>query len=145
MIERILHEGTELALIIRNSFKKDGIEFFTPSDYSQQLGYMKRPVGYVIAAHFHNPVPREMSYTSEVLFIKSGRIRVDFYSMDKQYLESSVLERGDVILLAFCGHGFEMLEESEIIEVRQGPYLGEQNKIRFGAIPKSQIKIRKPE
>lgn len=145
MIERIHHDGKDIAVIIRSSFKKDGIEFFTPSNYSQQVGYMKRPPGYVIAAHIHNPVPGEMSYTSEVLFIKSGRVRVDFYNIDKQYLESSVLQRGDVILLAFCGHGFEMLEESEIIEVRQGPYIGERDKTRFDAVPNSQIKIREPE
>jgi len=145
MIERILHEGTELALIIRSTFKKDGIEFFTPSDYSQQLGYMKRPPGYVIAAHIHNPVPREMWYTSEVLLIKSGRVRVDFYSNDRQYLESSILETGDIILLAFGGHGFEMLEETEIIEVKQGPYTGDQDKTRLSAITKDRIKIRKAE
>ena len=144
MIERINYEGKQLAVIIRSSFKKDGIKFFTPNDYSQQLGYMKRPMGYIISAHVHNSMPREVSYTSEVLLIKSGRIRVDFYSIDQCYLESSILETGDVILLASCGHGFEMLEETEIVEVRQGPYVGEQDKTRFSAVPKSQIKIRKP-
>jgi hypothetical protein len=145
MIERILHEGKELALIIRSSFSKDGIEFFTPNDYSQQLGYMKRPSGYLIAPHVHNTVPSKVSYTSEVLFIRSGRVRVDFYNIDRCYLESSILERGDIILLALCGHGFEMLEETEIVEVRQGPYAGEQDKTRFAAIPESLIKIRQPE
>jgi hypothetical protein len=142
MIERIHHGDKELAIIVRRSFKKDGIEFFTQSTYSQQVGYMKRATGYLIPPHIHNPVPCEVSYTSEVLFIKSGRVRVDFYSEEQRYLESSILERGDVILLAFCGHGFEMLEESEIIEVKQGPYTGDQDKTRFDAIPKEQIKIR---
>jgi len=145
MIQRINHANKELALIIRRSYSKTGIEFFTPSDYSQQVGYMKRATGYLIPPHIHNPVPSEVAYTSEVLFIKSGRVRVDFYSEDQRYLESSILETGDVILLAFCGHGFEMLEESEIIEVKQGPYTGEQDKTRFNAIPKDQIKIRKAQ
>ena len=145
MIERIHHNGKELAVIIRSTFKREGIEFFTPSDYSQQLGYMKRPSGYVIAPHIHNPIPSKVPNTSEVLFVRSGRVRVDFYSIDKQYLESSILEKGDVILLAFCGHGYEMLEESEIIEVRQGPYVGEQDKTRFAPTRPSQIKIRKAE
>lgn len=145
MIQRINHSGKELALIIRYSYNKNGIEFFTPSDYSQQVGYMKRPSGYVIAPHIHNPVMCEVSYTNEVLFIKSGRVRVDFYSDDQRYLESSILEAGDVILLTFCGHGFEMLEESEIIEVRQGPYTGDQDKTRFDPVPKDQIKMRKTE
>lgn len=130
-IQRIYHENTELALIIRRSFHKDGIEFFTPSTYSQQIGYMNRPAGYVIAPHVHNPVPREVHYTKEVLFIKSGRIRVDFYSEAQVYLESTVLEAGDVILLAYGGHGFEMLEPTEMIEVKQGPYAGDRDKTRF--------------
>ena len=104
---------------------------------------MKRPYGYVIPPHVHNPTPYEVSYTSEVLLIKSGRVRVDFYTADQHYLESSVFERGDVILIAFCCHGFEMLEESEIIEVKQGPYIGDKDKTQFNGISKSQIRIRK--
>lgn len=143
MIERILNAGKELALIIRRSFEKDGIEFFTPGSYSQQIGYMKRAKGYAIPPHVHNPVLREVQYTKEVLFIKSGRVRVDFYSEEQAYLESTVLVAGDVILLAFGGHGFEMLEESEIIEVKQGPYAGESDKTRFDAVPKDRIVLRK--
>ena len=145
MIERILNKEQELALIIRHSFHKDGIEFFTPGTYSQQIGYMNRPVGYKIPPHVHNPVAREVHYTNEVLFIKSGRFRVDFYAEDQSYLESTILETGDVILLALGGHGFEMLEETEIIEVKQGPYAGDQDKTRFEAITNNQIKMRKIE
>lgn len=100
MIHTIDHNGQQLALIIRRNFKKDGIEFFTPSTYSQQIGYMNRPAGYVIPPHVHNPVAREVQYTKEVLFIKSGRLRVDFYSESQEYLESTILETGDVILIA---------------------------------------------
>jgi hypothetical protein len=138
---RIFHEGRELALIIRRSFNNDGIVFFTPNEYSQQLGYMKRKAGYVIAPHLHNPLPREIQFTKEVLFIKSGRVRVDFYDDDQQYLESAALETGDIILLAFGGHGFEMLEESEIIEVKQGPFAGDGDKTRFNGAPRELIRI----
>jgi mannose-6-phosphate isomerase-like protein (cupin superfamily) len=130
-IERIKHGELELALIIRHSFRRDGIEFFTPGSYSQQIGYMNRPAGYVIAPHVHTPVKREVQYTKEVLFVKSGRVRVDFYSEAQDYLECTVLEAGDVILLAYGGHGFEMLEPTEMIEVKQGPYAGDQDKVRF--------------
>lgn len=142
MIERIVNEEKELALIIRYSFRKDGIEFFTPSTYSQQIGYMNRPAGYVIPPHVHNPVPRDVQYTKEVLFIKSGRLRVDFYSEAQVYLESTILETGDVILLAYGGHGFEMLEPTEIIEVKQGPYAGEQDKTRFEPVDAKALKMR---
>ena len=142
MIERIIFNNKEFALIIRHSFKKDGIEFFTPDTYSQQIGYMNRPMGYKSPPHVHNPVAREVHYTNEVLFIKSGRVRVDFYSEEQEYLESTILEAGDVILLALGGHGFEMLEATEIIEVKQGPYAGEHDKTRFTAIDDTQLNMR---
>lgn len=142
MIERIVNKDKELALIIRHSFRRDGIEFFTPDTYSQQVGYMNRPAGYVIPPHVHNPVVREVQYTKEVLFIKSGRLRVDFYSEAQVYLESTILENGDVILLAYGGHGFEMLVPTEIIEVKQGPYAGDQDKTRFDPVDADALKMR---
>lgn len=142
MIDRIVCGDQELALIIRHSFHKEGIEFFTPSTYSQQIGYMNRPAGHVIAPHVHNAVAREVQFTKEVLLIRSGRLRVDFYSDQQKYLESRILEAGDVILLAYGGHGFEMIEPTEIIEVKQGPYAGDQDKTRFDAVPLDQIKLR---
>jgi len=142
MIERVLVAEQVQALILRSGYKEDGIAFFTPDDFSQQLGYMNRPTGYVIPPHVHNPVPREVQYTKEVLFIKSGKVRVDFYDDDQNYLESHILNQGDVILLAFGGHGFEMLEESEIIEVKQGPYAGEADKTRFSPVPPDLITLK---
>ena len=142
MFEQITHEGRILAMMIRASFNTDGIHFFTPNDFSQQLAYMNRPKGYVITPHIHNPVPREVQFTKEVLFIKSGKVRIDFYDDQQNYLESRILERGDVILLAFGGHGFEMLEVSEIIEVKQGPYAGDADKTRFTAIKSNQISVK---
>lgn len=139
MIDRIVHQGQELALIVRSGFHREGIEFFTPGSYSQQIGYMNRPAGYVIAPHVHNPVPREVQYTNEVLIIRSGRLRVDFYSDARDYLESTILETGDVILLARGGHGFEVLEPTEIIEVKQGPYAGDEDKTRFEGVMASEV------
>jgi mannose-6-phosphate isomerase-like protein (cupin superfamily) len=142
MIENILHEGRALAVVLRTNHHADGIEFFTPNDFSQQLGYMNRPQGHVIPPHVHNPVPREVQFTKEVLFIKSGRVRVDFYDDDQNYLESRILEQGDVILLAFGGHGFEMLEPTEMIEVKQGPYAGDGDKTRFEPISADQVRLK---
>lgn len=145
MIERITHNNVEFALIIRRSYTHAGIEFFTPPDYSQQLGYMNRPAGYVIDPHVHNAVQRSVSFTKEVLFIRSGKVRVDFYSEEKEYIESRILESGDIILLAFGGHGFEMLEPTELIEVKQGPYAGDADKTRFDPVDAAQLKMRDPK
>ncbi len=134
MTESISRDGVELALILRADYRANGIVFLTPGSYSQQLGYMNRPAGYCIAPHVHRPVPREVTYTNEVLFIRRGRVRVDFYDENREYLESRVLGSGDVILLIRGGHGFEMLEDSEIIEVKQGPYAGDADKERFEGI-----------
>jgi hypothetical protein len=132
-----------LALILRDGYHAEGISFLTPNEFSQQLGYMNRPIGYVIPPHVHNPVLREVLFTKEVLFVKSGKVRVDFYDDDQNYLESRVLEKGDFVLLAFGGHGFEMLEPTEMIEVKQGPYAGEQDKTRFNGITADQARIPK--
>ena len=131
MIETIIHGGIVLAIIVRRDFDKNGIHFFTPDDFSQQLAYMRHPAGKVIQAHVHNPVKRDVHFTKEVLFIKKGKLRVDFYDNDQFYLESRTLESGDVILLSEGGHGFEVLEEVEMFEVKQGPYAGEMDKTRF--------------
>tara|TARA_Y100001933_G_scaffold172270_1_gene170478 strand:- start:191 stop:664 length:474 start_codon:yes stop_codon:yes gene_type:complete len=140
-VERVTENDKLLAIIIRTNFKQEGINFFTPSDFSQQLGYMNRPKGYKIQPHIHNKVERTIKYTQEVLFIKNGLVRVDFYKTDKTYLLSKVLKKGDIILLSSGGHGFEMLEESEIIEVKQGPFAGNIDKSRFEFISQNKIII----
>jgi len=141
IFERVEYHQKLLSIILRSTFSSTGIQFFTPGDFSQQLGYMNRPKGHIIDPHVHNPVAREVVWTQEVLFIKSGKVRVDFYDDNKEYLESRILLEGDVILLAAGGHGFEMLEASEIIEVKQGPYCGDQDKTRFEPVAKENLKL----
>jgi mannose-6-phosphate isomerase-like protein (cupin superfamily) len=134
MIDIIKHKKEIIAIIIGAEFKKEGVEFFTPDDFSQQIAYMNHPADYKISPHVHNKISRKVHYTLETLFIRSGRLRVDFYTREKIFLESRELKTGDVILLASGGHGFKMLEPTEIIEVKQGPYSGENDKIRFKGI-----------
>jgi len=131
MVEKIEIENKLLAVIIRKDYKSTGIEFFTPKDFSQQLGYMFRQKGYKIKPHNHIPFSRNIFYTKEVLFIKSGKIKIDIYNEDKVFFTSTELYAGDTILLAFGGHGIEVIEDSEIIEVKQGPYAGELDKEFF--------------
>lgn len=139
MVQRIINNEVLLGIILRSGFVKEGIEFFTSDDSSQQLGYMNRPKDYVIPPHRHNIVRRDVHLTQEVLFIRSGKVRVDFFDNYQNYVESTILFAGDVILLADGGHGFKMLEPSEIIEVKQGPYCGERDKVRFDAIDDERV------
>ena len=142
MIENIKHNEKLLSIIVRANFKANDIKFFTPNEFSQQLGYINRDKGSVIEPHMHNVIKREISYSKEVLLIRSGKVRIDFYDEKKNYIESRILFKGDVILLAYGGHGFEMIEKTEIIEIKQGPYLSDENRTRFPAISKDLIKIR---
>jgi hypothetical protein len=138
-VQNICDDLGLLAVIIRADFQADGIVFATPNELPQQLGYMKRPAGYEIDPHVHVLKRYDVQYSSETLFIRKGKVRIDFYSEDRQYLSSEILMAGDVVLLSRGGHGFEMLEESEIIEVKQGPYESDNDKIRFEGVKKNQI------
>jgi hypothetical protein len=131
MIERITKDGRIMAIIIRNDHSADGISFVTPGEFSQQLAYMKHPKGKIIVHHLHNPISRQIEDTQEVLFVKQGTVRVDLFDAQKQHFGSRMLSAGDVILLSSGGHGFEVMEDAVLIEVKQGPYLGEHEKTRF--------------
>ena len=133
-IEEVKVDGVTAAIIVRAGFNPEGIQFVTPDDYSQQLGFMRRPAGYKIQPHVHLQVDRKASFTQEVLYVRKGRVRVDFYRDDESYVESCEISIGDVILLSSGGHGFEMIEESEMIEVKQGPYM--DDKRRFTPSPR---------
>ncbi len=135
MIERIAVGIQTLAIIIRSSYRKEGTEFFTPGDFSQQLRYMKRPKGDIVLPHTRQHIERKVFYTQEVLLVRSGKVRVDFYNHEQEVISSSIILRGDVILLAYGGHGFEFLEDAELIEIKQGPYQTVNDKVRFaGAV-----------
>lgn len=140
-IQLIQKKERLLAIVIRNNYACDGVDFITPNEYSQQVAYMHHQTGKVIEAHIHNLVHRNVVLTQEVLFIKRGKLRVDFYDDYEDYLESIILEAGDAILLVSGGHGFTILDEVEMIEVKQGPYSGEHDKKRFSGISDENIRI----
>lgn len=141
-VEQVRADGEVLAIIVRHDFNEPGVHFFTPGEFSQQLGYMQHPAGKLIQPHVHSPVPREVEYTQEVLFIRKGKLRVDFYDRERRYLESRILVAGDVILLASAGHGFEVVEDVEMFEVKQGPYAELADKVRFDGISHGDAAIR---
>lgn len=130
-VETIVHGLEPIALIIRAGYDEPGVHFFTPGNFSQQVAFMRHPQGKKIAPHVHNLLSRQVLYTQEVLFIRKGRLKVNLYSSDRKFLAAPILEEGDVILLCGGGHSFEMLEETSMIEVKQGPYAGDDDKTRF--------------
>jgi hypothetical protein len=130
--EEIRHEGELIAIILRREFSSDKTLFFGKPEYSQQLGYIVYPKGGKVKSHFHREVPRNIVWTQEVLFIKRGRVEVNFYTIEKEPITTRELSTNDVIFLCSGGHGIKMLEDTEMVEVKQGPYLGkESDKIVF--------------
>lgn len=130
-VETIVHRLEPIALIIRAEYDEPGIHFFTPANFSQQLALMKHTAGHKISPHVHNLVFRQVLFTQEVLLIRRGKVRVDLYSSDREHLCSRTLGEGDLVLLCGGGHSFEFLEETVMVEVKQGPYAGENDKMIF--------------
>lgn len=110
------------AIVIRAGMKIDGIEFFSPQNYSQQVGLMTRPAGYSVAAHFHNPVERLITSTQEVLIMRKGECNITLFDAMGEVLTKIHLFIGDAVLLAHGAHQIDMISECEILEVKQGPY-----------------------
>lgn len=142
MIETVLHDNITLAFIIRADYHEEGVKFFTPDSFSQQLAYMSHKTGHNIEAHIHNRVSRQVEFTQEVLVVRKGKLRVDFYSNEKKYIESRELGAGDIILLFSGGHGFEVIEDLEMVEIKQGPYAGIGDKTKFPSVKKDKIIVK---
>ena len=88
-----------------------------------------------------NAIPK-IDSTTEVLIILKGILRVDFYSYNEKYLFSKKLYANDLIMLSNGGHGFKILKDVEMIEVKQGPYFISKDKVKFDKTDESQIKIK---
>lgn len=131
MIERICAGPTCLAYIIRAGFLPEETTFLTPPDYKQQVGYIVYPAGGEIEPHVHRPIQRHLVGTSEVLIIRRGRCEIDIYDDERQLVATRKLQEGDVMLMVGGGHGFRMLEDTVFLEIKQGPYTGEDEKEKF--------------
>ena len=123
--------NNQLAVVVHSAHIPSGIDFLTPDTFGQQVAYMNRPKGEVIQAHIHEPISRTLIGTQEVLYIRKGQIRVDFYESDRTYVSSMILGAGDLMLLNTGGHGFEVLEDIDMIEIKQGPFAEGRDKTRF--------------
>ena len=130
-MEKFIYNGEIFALIVRKEFHREGITFITDGNDLLEMGYMSHPMGYVVIPHKHPPFERQTLGTQEVIFLKSGKLRVNFYSDQNLEVGSCELVGGDWIVLLGGGHGIEFLEASVLIEVKNGPYAGSKDKIRF--------------
>tara|TARA_B100000780_G_scaffold41615_1_gene25871 strand:+ start:70 stop:504 length:435 start_codon:yes stop_codon:yes gene_type:complete len=144
MIENIIYKKKLLALIVNGKYrKKKGISFFTPNESTQQFGYMKHKKDHIILPHLHKQRATKISYTTEVIILLKGSLRIDFYADLKKYLFSKIINKNDIIMLVSGGHGFKVLKDVEMIEVKQGPYSLSKDKVKFQNTLEKNIKIRK--
>jgi hypothetical protein len=130
-IIRIERSGILYALAVRRTFNPSGVHFITDPDSSQQVALMRHKEQTVIKPHFHNSIARVITKTQEVLFVKNGKLLCDLYDNEQCYIESCLLEAGDLIILLDGGHGFNIIEDAELIEVKQGPYVKSADKTHF--------------
>lgn len=130
-IELVKDGETLIGMIIRATYSAPGVSFLTDPNLEMQVAAMNHPKGKSIIPHIHQKYERHIHSTSEVLILKKGRLRVDFYNQDQKLLESREVGAGDLLLLTGGAHGFEVLEDLEMYEVKQGPFAGEADKKRF--------------
>ncbi len=128
MIKKVLNNNKLVALIIYKRFKSKDIKFFTDDKSPQQIGYMNRPKNYVIKPHKHLKVLRKINKTQEILFIRTGKVKIDLYTDKGKFISGHTLNSGDIIFLASGYHGLKMLKQTEIVEVKQGPYNKKRDK-----------------
>ncbi|CAN5251065.1 hypothetical protein BH09GEM1_BH09GEM1_15640 [soil metagenome] len=130
-VEEIVASGKTLAVIIRSQVSPLRTTFLTPPEYKQQVGFVVYPAGGTIERHTHVPLERRLVGTSEVIVVRSGRCELDVYDDDHTLAATRTLATGDVMLMVGGGHGFRMLEDTVLLEVKQGPYTGLDEKERF--------------
>ena len=144
MIKRINHKKKLYALIVDNNYRKmRGVNFFSSNDLPQQFGYIYQKKNHTIQPHTHQKRSTKVFITSEVLIILKGILRIDFYDLKQKYLFSKIIKKGQIIFLLHGSHGFKVIKELQMIEVKQGPFKKKMDKIRFLPITEDKIRIKK--
>jgi len=141
MIQKIKFKNFLFGYIIRYK-KKNGVNFLTPSNLTHQVGSIRHKKNHEILPHLHLINKRKIDYTSEVLIIQRGKIRIDLYSNKKKYLFSKILIKNDILILIKGAHGFKILEPVDILEIKQGPYNSKKDKIRFNPVDPKKIRLK---
>ena len=130
-VEKITNGAQPLAYIIRAEMSPAQTTFLTPREFKQQVGFVVYPAGGEIQRHDHRPLERHLYGTAEVLVVQRGRCEIDIYNEERQLIATRELRPGDIMLMIAGGHGFRILEDTTFLEIKQGPYTGEDEKERF--------------
>ena len=143
MIQKIFHKKKLFALIINKNFRKlKGVNFLTSPEDTQQIGFMRHKKNHIILPHLHKKRLTKINFTTEVILLLKGILRVDFYDKKRKYLFSKKINAGQIIMLVSGGHGFKVIKDVEMIEVKQGPYNAKKDKQKFDFIKDNKIKLK---
>lgn len=123
--------GALLAIVVRDDFRGGQYNFLTPDDFPMQLGVNFYAPGQRIKPHVHVESQRDVRDQQELLVLKRGRAVLHLYTMRRELAHDVDLRAGDCVLLASGGHGLDILEDAQLIEAKQGPYLGVGEKVKF--------------
>ena len=123
--------GQALCYVIRGNTKPGQTTFITPPDAKQQVGFIVYPKGGVIARHIHRPLERHIIGMAEVLVVRSGHCQIDIYDDQESLVTVRDLYQNDVVLMVGGGHGLKIIEDTVLLEIKQGPYLGADDKKLF--------------
>jgi hypothetical protein len=130
-METIADAGVILAYLHRAGESPAQTTFLTPDDCNLQVGHVVYPAGGEIARHIHLPIERHLVGSTEVLILQRGRCEVDVYTDDQRLVATRELRAGDILVAVGGGHGFRVLEDAVLLEIKQGPYPGGAEKARF--------------
>lgn len=119
-MENIFHKK-ELVAVYLKSMQDGSRPLSLPKEPLQVLA-IKRKKGEVVASHTHLPRKRVTETLQECLLVRKGKVRVSLYGLDRKLFKIIVLKKGEVLILLKGGHALEFLENTEIIEVKNGPY-----------------------
>lgn len=120
-------DGLTIAIIVRKDFSKEGVNFVSNNGYSLQLGINSYKTGHKIENHLHQNRQLAINDVQEVVYFKSGEALVSLFDKNKKFVQSLKLSAGDLIFFVNGGHGFEMVNDTVLIEVKQGPYFGKES------------------
>tara|TARA_Y100000768_G_scaffold374886_1_gene345084 strand:+ start:9780 stop:10181 length:402 start_codon:yes stop_codon:yes gene_type:complete len=130
-IEIIYDNDVAVAYFIDSNWNPKKTEFITPDDLNQQMGMIVYSKDESITPHEHLPITRTIEGTTECIIVRKGSCFIDIYNKEQKKINTKKLKIGDIILLLGGSHGFRMIEDTVLFEVKQGPYAGDQDKRRF--------------
>lgn len=133
MIKTVVDNDNVIAIIGRDNYLPSSNEFLTDEQDLLQLGFISYPENHSIKPHKHINFERSTMGTNEFLILKKGKVRLNLYDDKKNLLETYILNKGDWVLLLGGSHGFEIIETCVMLEVKNGPYAGDKDKVRFDA------------